>query len=771
MRHTQEPKMTIRRGCALLLIPLLLPRDAGAQQCVTPADGIVIPSDSSVRLCPGVYPLSDPGWDGVIRVENAAGVTIDGTGVQLSGPGRSGYALLVRNSSRVTIRNFPRISGYFYAVRVEGSDSVVIESCTAFGNARDDAGFIDVWGGVDQAHGGAVLFDRSTRCSVRNCSFTGSNDGVALYGCTHMAIANNDLSTNTAFAIRMFHSDSCTILDNDGSHTYRENPVNSDAGAILMIVSNENRIEGNDFSHSSDGVFLGQYAHHLTPNNNVFIGNDCSYSPHNAFEATFASGNTFRRNKANYSGYGFWLGYSFNTVVDSNEIIGNREALSVGTAGIAIDRGYNNVIRDNLIDENAVGVLVWRGDPIPGYESQPSERYLIEGNTFAGNVRAVDVSGTEDVVMEGNRLLRNYDAILLGPGNTGVTLGGNIFGPTVMSWISNTGVSDIQASSNIFPVADTAVIRSKIHDRDDDPGVGTVFFVPFDVLGSGGVESTIPEELTEPGGGLWSVFASDGAQSTARWDSGLTVSGDASLAVLTESGSDVNVHRWPAAGLTTAWDLADRTALTFRVYALNPNGGGFQEFSVRLGNEGGASILYTADAGMLSGAIGQWRKMEVPLAGSGSWHRTTVGHAVLDSIAYVEIHADTWGGGFSLWLDEMRFEPVTSVPSRDGALPSVAALEQNYPNPFNPVTTLAFVLPSASLVRLTLHDLLGREVREVRSGREDAGRHELTVDASGLPSGMYVGRLVVRPLPHSAGDDSAPAHRGTIHTRKLLLVR
>ncbi len=702
-------------------------------------------------LCPGTYTLTDAHSDGVLRVENAHDVTIDGAGVQLNGPGRSGYAILIKNSSRVTLRNFAGISGYFYAVRVEQSDSVVIDSCTAVNNARDDAGFIDVWSDVSQAHGGAVLFDRSRYGTVSHCVFTGANDGVALYHSAGMTIAHNNLSHNTAFAVRMFYADSCLVLENDGSHTYREDPVNSDAGAILMIVSNENRIEGNDFTYSSDGVFLGQYGHHLTPNNNLFIGNDCSYSPHNAFEATFASGNVFRRNKANFSGYGFWLGYSFNTVVDSNEIIGNREQLSVGTAGIAFDRGYNNSIRHNRIDANAVGILLWKGDPIPGYESQPSERYTIAGNTFGDNVRAIDVSGTDELDLRENEFLRNYEAVALGPGNASVTMHGNAFGSTVMLWIANTGQSSIEATRNIFPLADTALIRAKIYDADDDPQVGPVVFIPFDVAGEGGVETAIPEELTEPGAGVWSVFASDGAPSGASWDQGMKMSGAASLKVVTESGWDVNVHRWPASGLTTAWDLASKTTLSFWVYALNTNEGNFQEFSVRLGNEGGGYLQYSTTSEMLSGAIGQWRRMDVPLAGSTLWQKSVAGHVVLDSIAYVEVHADTWGGGFALWIDGMSFAPVTSVAEVAPALPASPSLKQNYPNPFNPSTTIAFTLPGAADVKVSVHDMLGREVSVLLEEKRGAGAHEVTFDGSGLSSGVYICRLRVRPSDLPSG--------------------
>ncbi len=74
------------------------------------------------------------------------------------------------------------------------------------------------------------------------------------------------------------------------------------------------------------------------------------------------------------------------------------------------------------------------------------------------------------------------------------------------------------------------------------------------------------------------------------------------------------------------------------------------------------------------------------------------------------------------------------------------ALEQNVPNPFNPVTQIAFSIPSAAAVELTIFDVNGRIVRRlidaklsaddyvtVWRGRSDAG-HDVA-------SGMYFYRL------------------------------
>jgi hypothetical protein len=76
-----------------------------------------------------------------------------------------------------------------------------------------------------------------------------------------------------------------------------------------------------------------------------------------------------------------------------------------------------------------------------------------------------------------------------------------------------------------------------------------------------------------------------------------------------------------------------------------------------------------------------------------------------------------------------------AVPSE---MPATFAISQNHPNPFNPVTTIAYALPEASLVRLSVFNMLGQEVARLVDDVREAGMHEARFDASGLPSGMYV---------------------------------
>jgi hypothetical protein len=65
------------------------------------------------------------------------------------------------------------------------------------------------------------------------------------------------------------------------------------------------------------------------------------------------------------------------------------------------------------------------------------------------------------------------------------------------------------------------------------------------------------------------------------------------------------------------------------------------------------------------------------------------------------------------------------------------ALDQNYPNPLNPTTTISFTIPQNEHVVIKLFDVLGSEISTLHDKLENIGKHEITVDASNLVSGVY----------------------------------
>ena len=72
---------------------------------------------------------------------------------------------------------------------------------------------------------------------------------------------------------------------------------------------------------------------------------------------------------------------------------------------------------------------------------------------------------------------------------------------------------------------------------------------------------------------------------------------------------------------------------------------------------------------------------------------------------------------------------------------------QNFPNPFNPTTKIRYNIPSivnklVSKVKLSVYDILGREVAVLVNEEQPAGNYEVTFDASNLSSGVYIYKII-----------------------------
>jgi len=65
-------------------------------------------------------------------------------------------------------------------------------------------------------------------------------------------------------------------------------------------------------------------------------------------------------------------------------------------------------------------------------------------------------------------------------------------------------------------------------------------------------------------------------------------------------------------------------------------------------------------------------------------------------------------------VDDLSLVNTTDVEMLDQLLPSGFELHQNYPNPFNPTTTIEFSVPTKSHVKISVFDILGREVAVLR---------------------------------------------------------
>ncbi len=99
-----------------------------------------------------------------------------------------------------------------------------------------------------------------------------------------------------------------------------------------------------------------------------------------------------------------------------------------------------------------------------------------------------------------------------------------------------------------------------------------------------------------------------------------------------------------------------------------------------------------------------------------------------------------------LGINRIQFQRSTSTALEPESGPSDVRILSSYPSPATSSATIEYELVHPTDVELKLFDLLGRSVAVLDSGSRGAGNHRVTVDTSGLPSGVYVYRLTANSV-------------------------
>jgi parallel beta-helix repeat protein len=381
---------------------------------VVPTDGMLITED--VTFAPGVYDLPN----GVVI--GADGVTIHGAGALLVGRGQKGIGVAAQGRRGITVRGLA-LSGYYHGIRMDDCADVNLENLKIRDTQEIEGidSFLYLWPPIEQAYGGAVLLHRVQGGLVRGCDMQHQMNGLQLYGCSGMTVERNNASFNSGWGVYLSDSSENIVRDNqlDFCNRVFRRPedgsirVEADAAAIVLVRgSSRNQFLRNSCLCGGDGIFVAGYFHPggVTPcNDNLFEENDCRLSPNNAIESTFSGGNIFRRNDCSRSNYGFWLGYSWNNVLEDNIIEFNR------WVGVAVEHGFDFVMRNNRIRLNGEGVRLWTrggGSELiqywPGHEV--SHDFTLENNLFESNVTGFNGytgQDTPDLSCYGYRLRGN----------------------------------------------------------------------------------------------------------------------------------------------------------------------------------------------------------------------------------------------------------------------------------------------------------------------------------------------------------------------------
>lgn len=99
---------------------------------------------------------------------------------------------------------------------------------------------------------------------------------------------------------------------------------------------------------------------------------------------------------------------------------------------------------------------------------------------------------------------------------------------------------------------------------------------------------------------------------------------------------------------------------------------------------------------------------------------------------------------------------LVSVKEVTVQTPNGYSLSQNYPNPFNPSTKISYSISKAGFVKISLYNILGKEVMNMVSEQKQAGVYEYTLNSNNLNTGVYYYKMDVN---------------GFTSTRKLLLIK
>ena len=100
-------------------------------------------------------------------------------------------------------------------------------------------------------------------------------------------------------------------------------------------------------------------------------------------------------------------------------------------------------------------------------------------------------------------------------------------------------------------------------------------------------------------------------------------------------------------------------------------------------------------------------------------------------------------------------------------LPRQFRLNQNYPNPFNPITVIEYELPEKTHITLAIYDILGREVRTLVNGAEEAGYKSVVWDGKNSSGKIASAGIYIYVLRAWSQESKKMHHK----SRKMVLLR
>lgn len=240
---------------------------------------------------------------------------------------------------------------------------------------------------------------------------------------------------------------------------------------------------------------------------------------------------------------------------------------------------------------------------------------------------------------------------------------------------------------------------------------GRIYLVDFDLGNNGIAYSDLDYQNNKgPGGAQWNngwIYRNDGVD----------------IEKCSDQGNQTN-------GYNVGWTNAGE----WMTYTANIETAGIYDLFVRVASpNSGKYFKVIYDQKSLGGV------RSIPNTGGFQTWQTVIIPDVTLKAGMNEFTFQAVTDGFN--VNYMEFVFKSSVGVNDEQKINRFDLFQNYPNPFNPVTKISYTLDVRSDVRLTVYDLLGREVATLVNEEKPAGKYTANFDASHLDSGIYIYKL------------------------------
>ena len=325
----------------------------------------------------------------------ASDVVIDLNGHTISGPDyilgnvsgqEEGFPAGIRVSgqSNVVVRNGTVKAFGWGVLLTPGTTRTVIENLSISRNAVS----------------GVELFDADngrTGNTIRNNRLTDNELGVTLLsGAQASEIVGNTIHGSLGEAILIQHasghliedneivgiptdpnldSDGGVLLDDAHRNVFRNNILRDtgDAGFVLSLGSNENRLEGNEMYRNGDaGVFIQDSAR------NEIVGNLAHQESDGGVVLSSADGTVVQDNDLRYNPNGIETADSNDLVIEGNDASNSTQD------GFAIGNGVNIVVRDNVANLTGGTGISLEGATFDSV-GNPIGTAIVDGNTANEN--------------------------------------------------------------------------------------------------------------------------------------------------------------------------------------------------------------------------------------------------------------------------------------------------------------------------------------------------------------------------------------------------